>query len=98
MVSTSRQPRRYFISGIVQGVGYRYYAQRAAQKLELAGYVRNLEDGRVEAYAVGAPEQLAAFSAALKKGPLGSQVTTVIEEHASPEMRYDKTFSILTNS
>ncbi len=97
-MSTSRQPRRYFISGIVQGVGYRYYAQRAAQKLELSGYIRNLEDGRVEAYAVGSPEQLAAFSAALKKGPLGSQVTGVIEEHARPEMRYDKTFSILTNS
>ena len=97
-MSTARQTRRYFISGIVQGVGYRYYAQRAAQKLELAGYIRNLHDGRVEAYAVGAPEQLEAFSAALKKGPLGSQVTDLIEEHASPEMRYDEAFSILTNS
>lgn len=97
-MSQIRQARRYFVSGIVQGVGYRFYAQRMAQALEMAGYVRNLEDGRVEAYAVGTPEQLAAFSAALKKGPSGSQVREVIEEHASPEMRYDKAFSILMNS
>lgn len=97
-MSQNRQARRYFISGIVQGVGYRYYAQRAALALEMSGYIRNLEDGRVEAYAVGTPEQLAAFSAALTKGPPGSQVTVVTEEHATPEMRYDKAFSILMNS
>lgn len=95
-MSAIRLTKRYFVSGIVQGVGYRYFAQREALRLELSGYVRNLEDGRVEAYAVGTGEQLASFLAALRRGPLGSQVTSVIEEHASPEMRYDRTFSILS--
>ena len=38
--------RRYYVSGVVQGVGFRYFALRAAQRLGLAGYVRNLRDGR----------------------------------------------------
>jgi len=40
-VSDATQARRYFVSGIVQGVGFRFYAQRAAEKLHLSGYVRN---------------------------------------------------------
>src|SRR5437899_6172882 len=58
-VSEHKQARRYFVSGIVQGVGFRYFTQRSAQRLQLNGYTRNLPDGRVEAYAIGTPDQLA---------------------------------------
>ena len=50
--------KRYFIRGRVQGVGFRYFAQRAAAELGVTGYTRNLDDGRVEVYAVGTPDQL----------------------------------------
>jgi acylphosphatase len=45
--------KRYYVSGIVQGVGYRYFAQGVAERLEIAGYTRNLRDDRVEVYAIG---------------------------------------------
>ena len=45
--------RRYFVSGMVQGVGYRYFARQLAQRLGIAGYVKNLRDGRVEVYVIG---------------------------------------------
>ena len=93
----ARQARRFFVSGMVQGVGFRYYAQHAAQRLVLAGYVRNCLDGRVEAYAVGTSEQLAAFQAALEKGPRGAVVQSVREEPAPVEAPYAKDFSIITD-
>ena len=46
---------------MVQGVGFRYFAQDAAEKLRVSGFVRNLRDGRVEAYVMGTPEQHAEF-------------------------------------
>jgi len=50
--------RRWWVRGRVQGVGYRYFAQKAATGLGLTGYARNLDDGRVEVYAVGTEEKL----------------------------------------
>ena len=50
--------RRYFVRGHVQGVGFRYFVERIAADLKLAGYTRNLDDGRVEVYAVGSPAKL----------------------------------------
>ena len=61
--------RLYLVRGRVQGVGYRDYAQRAASALGLTGYVRNLDDGRVEVYAAGPPDKLSDLAAALRKGP-----------------------------
>jgi acylphosphatase len=75
--SRGRIARRYFISGRVQGVGFRFFAQRAAAELGLSGYVRNLDDGRVEVYAVGEPEQLEQLSQRLARGPRLAQVTAV---------------------
>jgi acylphosphatase len=93
-VSDATQARRYFVSGSVQGVGFRFYAQRAAEKLHLSGYVRNLLDGRVEVYALGAPEQLARMRAALERGPRFSSVTQVSEEPAQVDPEYARDFII----
>ncbi len=65
---------RLLISGIVQGVGFRYFTERAAQDLGLTGYVRNLRDGRVEAVAAGTEEQVRAFIDQMRLGPAGAMV------------------------
>jgi acylphosphatase len=66
----------------VQGVGYRDFAQRAATGLGLTGYTRNLDDGRVEVYAVGSPDKLSQFASMLHSGPRWSDVRGVDEEEA----------------
>ena len=86
--------RRYFVSGIVQGVGYRYFVERVAKYLKLAGYVRNLRDGRVEAYAIGPSASLTSLRSSLERGPNGSSVSGVTEEPAEIEQRFAGDFSI----
>ena len=61
--------RHYLVRGRVQGVGYRYFAWRHGRRLGLAGWVRNLPDGRVEALADAAPDRLEQFEAELRRGP-----------------------------
>lgn len=77
------EARRYFVRGRVQGVGYRYFVERAAAELRLNGYTRNLEDGRVEVYAVGAAGQLSDLAGYLWKGPRWSDVRGVDEQEAA---------------
>ena len=74
--------RRYFVRGRVQGVGYRFFVERVAADLRLNGYVRNLEDGRVEVYAAGTPEQLSGLCGMLWRGPRLSDVRGVEEIEA----------------
>lgn len=74
--------KRFFVSGRVQGVGFRYFAEQQAGKLGVNGYVRNLLDGRVEVYAIGDARQMEALRAALQRGPRMSQVYRVDEEDA----------------
>jgi acylphosphatase len=93
-VSDAKQAKRFFVSGFVQGVGYRYFARDAAERLHLSGYVRNLRDARVEAYAIGTDKQLAEFRAALERGPRFSHVTQVTEEPAAADPQYTKGFVI----
>jgi acylphosphatase len=90
----ARESRRYFVSGMVQGVGYRYFALRAAQRLGLGGYAKNLPDGRVEIYAVGSASKLGDFRAELERGPQGASVASVAEEEASLNARFERGFSI----
>ena len=90
----ARESRRYFVSGMVQGVGYRYFARRAAQRLGLDGYARNLPDGRVEVYAVGIASKLGEFRSELERGPQGASVTGVAEEEAALNSEFAKGFSI----
>lgn len=93
-MTESNQARLYYVLGDVQGVGYRYFAQRVAVRLGLAGYVKNLRDGRVEAYAIGAPERLSEFRQELERGPRAASVREVFEEEAGVEERYASDFSI----
>ncbi len=65
------------ITGCVQGVGFRYFASEVAQDLGLVGYVMNLRDGAVRAYAEGRREALEHFLSALRKGPAGALVREV---------------------
>ena len=90
----AREHRRYFVSGMVQGVGYRYFARRVAQRLGLSGYARNLPDGRVEVCAVGSASKLAEFRAELERGPQGASVTGVAEEEAASNSEFAKGFLI----
>ena len=76
--------RRFWVEGIVQGVGFRYYTYRIARELGVCGYVRNLPDGRVEVYAEGTPEQLATLRRYLHRGPPAAVVERVVEEPAEP--------------
>jgi acylphosphatase len=75
--------RLYLVRGRVQGVGYRDYAQRVASALGLTGYVRNLDDGRVEVCAAGPSDKLSDLAAALRKGPRFSDVRGVDEQEAA---------------
>lgn len=76
--------RRFFISGDVQGVGYRFFAQRAAARHQVVGYVKNLDDGRVEVLAEGPASSVEAFKHELATGPRFSTVAHVEELNADP--------------
>jgi acylphosphatase len=65
------------VEGRVQGVGFRDFAQRQAERLGLAGFVMNLEDGRVRARAEGPREVIEDFVRALEKGPPLCRVSAV---------------------
>ncbi len=66
------------ISGRVQGVFYRYTAQKVATRLGLAGWIKNLPDGRVEAVAVGDVAAVDDFIAWCREGPPGARVEGVV--------------------
>jgi acylphosphatase len=78
-----KSARRYLVRGRVQGVGYRYFVERAAGQLGLTGYAKNLDDGSVEVYAAGDPGSLAELNGYLWKGPRWSDVRGVEEQEAS---------------
>ena len=82
MSRTNVTAKRYFVRGRVQGVGFRYFVQRAAAHMKLGGYTRNLDDGRVEVYAVGTPEQLSDLAGHLWRGPRFADVRGVEEQEA----------------
>ena len=86
--------RRFFVAGRVQGVGYRFFAQQAAEELGLHGYVRNRRDGRVEVFAMGAAEDLRQLGEELERGPMMAQVTELNEEPATLDTRYSEIFMV----
>ncbi len=68
---------RVIVKGIVQGVGYRYFAVKESVNFGLKGYVRNLYDGNVEVVAEGKREEIDKFILRLKKGPSMSRVIAI---------------------
>lgn len=81
-MSGQKKAVRFYVSGLVQGVGYRYFAQHAARQFGVTGYVKNLSDGRVEVFAMGVEMQLRALREELKRGPLGAMVEEIDETAA----------------
>lgn len=71
--------RRFFIRGDVQGVGYRFFAQRVSARHQIVGYVKNLADGRVEVLAEGPAPEVEAFKHELLTGPRFSTVDQIEE-------------------
>jgi len=76
-MDTSRVRRRAVVSGVVQGVGFRWAARERAQSLGVAGYARNLFDGTVEVEAEGEPAAVEEFLAWLSSGPPSASVSGV---------------------
>jgi acylphosphatase len=80
--------RLFLISGRVQGVGYRFFAEREANRLAVRGYVRNLSSGKVEVYAIGEERPLQEFKHRLSEGPFGARVTGIKEQDAQLDAGY----------
>ena len=79
--------RRILISGRVQGVGFRVFAEAKALVEGVHGHVRNLPDGRVEIQLEGDQEAVDRIESALRRGPAGARVENVRVEPISPSHR-----------
>lgn len=77
------QARRWFVSGRVQGVGFRWFVENQATRIGVRGWVRNEDDGRVQVYATGTLDQLQQLAALLYRGPRMAEVRGVEEQEAS---------------
>lgn len=89
--------KHYLISGRVQGVGFRAFTAHQAAGLQLTGWVRNLNDGRVEALIQGPNERQEKLLKVLSKGPTLSEVKEVIAREVSDsDVRFDD-FLIASN-
>jgi acylphosphatase len=86
--------KRFYVSGAVQGVGFRFFAEQAAVRLGIAGYVQNLFDGRVEVYAIGGEAQLDALKIELRRGPRMASVDQVAENDAKILPEFSHGFTI----
>lgn len=84
--------RRAVVSGRVQGVGFRFFAERAAREAGIVGWVRNRPDGTVETVAEGEPEAVARYFDRLRAGPGGSRVASLVDEEV--EIRQYRFFEI----
>ena len=84
--------QRIYVSGRVQGVGYRDFIVRSAQRLGVTGWVRNLHDGRVEMVAAGRDEALGALTEACRQGPPLARVEHV-EAFPAEDERAHKGFT-----
>lgn len=80
--------RKFVIRGDVQGVGYRFFAQRAAARHQVIGYVKNCPDGTVEAFAQGSASDVEEFKKDLVTGPKWSAVEHVEETSLEPTSEY----------
>jgi acylphosphatase len=80
------QARRYIVRGRVQGVGFRWFVEREAHILGIAGWVRNNRDGSVEVLAQGTRDQLSGLHSRLREGPRAARVDSVeVSDESSVE-------------
>jgi len=76
--------KRFIVRGRVQGVGFRWFVEREAHILGIAGWVRNNHDGSVEVLAQGTRDQLSGLHSRLREGPRAARVDAVEVSEASP--------------
>lgn len=86
---------RLEVTGVVQGVGFRWFARQAARSFGLAGWVRNSEDGSVEVVVEGSSESVEQFIAELRRGPDGAAVSEVRRAPAPGEESLPMPFAIM---
>jgi acylphosphatase len=82
--------KKYVISGRVQAVGYRFFAERVANQLGICGYVRNLWDDTVEVYAIGDEATLEELKRHLAEGPRAASVTGIEESEEPVNSGYNR--------
>ena len=91
---SKKEALRINVTGIVQGVGFRYSAYHKANRLGLTGWVRNERDGSVEIYCEGAPESIAALLNWLETGgPTSSRISGINHYRAEPKGTFSR-FSV----
>jgi acylphosphatase len=78
------EARRFVVRGRVQGVGFRWFVEREAHILGIAGWVRNNSDGSVEVLAQGTRDQLSGLRSHLREGPRAARVDAVEESETRP--------------
>jgi acylphosphatase len=83
------------VTGVVQGVGFRWFVRERARRLGLSGWVKNLPDGSVEVAAAGDAGQLNLLREELRRGPEGAQVDELQELRDKPEQPLAAPFGIL---
>jgi acylphosphatase len=86
---------RFLVSGLVQGVGFRWFVARHARALGLNGFARNLPDGSVEVVVDGGEEALPELERLLRAGPASAQVDQVQRSAGPPVLPAGKSFDIM---
>jgi acylphosphatase len=83
------------VTGVVQGVGFRWFVRERARRLGLSGWVRNLPDGSVEVAAEGEAGQLVLLRAELRRGPDGAIVDALEAMASEPDEPLPTPFGII---
>ena len=86
---------RFLVSGMVQGVGFRWFVARHARPLGLRGYARNLPDGSVEVVVEGPEESLPELERLLRAGPANAHVVRVERSQAAGAISVGKSFDVM---
>lgn len=93
LLSFMKKSVRLYITGVVQGVFFRAFVKENAERYDVKGFVRNLEDGRIEIFLEGNPDNVNKMIEIIKKGPKHSKIQKV---ELKPEKFQDfKSFKIL---
>ena len=83
------------VTGVVQGVGFRWFVRERARRLGVSGWVRNLSDGSVEVAASGDAQQLDLLRGELKRGPTGARVDEILDVPEHPVEPLKTPFGVL---